>query len=154
MSVPAIIIRRAIELDQLEIRKLVHSERLNPNGLEWPNFIVAAEDNHIVGAVQMRKNADGSRELGSLVVRSEHRGRGIAGRMIDVLLAHHDGSIWMVTASAYAEAFARWGFRRIAPRAAPARIRLHYRLGSLAGVISLFKRRPLRRLVILQRDCQ
>ena len=152
MNMPAVIIRRAIELDQIEIRKLVHSERLNPNGLDWPNFIVAAADNRIVGAVQMRSNADGSRELGSLVVRSEHRGCGVAGRMIDALLSRHDGEVWMVTSAPYADAYARWGFRRIKPRAAPRRIRLHYGLGSLMGIISLIKRRPIRKLVILQRN--
>jgi hypothetical protein len=41
-SSPAIVIRRAIEADQTAIRALVRSERLNPNGLHWPNFWLAA----------------------------------------------------------------------------------------------------------------
>ena len=41
--------RHATELDQQAIRALVHSERLNPIGINWPNFLVAAIGDRIVG---------------------------------------------------------------------------------------------------------
>ena len=83
----AIGIRRATERDQQAIRALVHSERLNPTGLNWPNFVVAVIGGRVIGAVQMRRHSDGSRELGSLVVSKEARGHGLASRMIDALLS-------------------------------------------------------------------
>ena len=41
MDQQAIVFRRASEQDQQAIRALVHSERLNPTGINWPNFLVA-----------------------------------------------------------------------------------------------------------------
>ena len=147
----AIGIRRATERDQQEIRALVHGERLNPTGINWPNFLVAVIGGNIIGTVQMRKHSDGSRELGSLVVSKEHRGHGTASRLIDALLAEDQEPVWMITAEPYAGAYSRWGFEQIEARAAPAKVRHNHLMGSLARIISFVMRRPVRRLVILER---
>jgi N-acetylglutamate synthase-like GNAT family acetyltransferase len=146
-----LLIRSATERDQQAIRALVHSERLNPTGINWPNFLVAVTGGRIIGAVQMRKHSDGSRELGSLVVTKEARGRGIASRLIGVLLAEELEPVWMITAEPYAGAYSRWGFEQIEARAAPVKVRRNHLMGRLASIISLVMRRPIRRLVILQR---
>ncbi|TIT81302.1 MAG: GNAT family N-acetyltransferase, partial [Mesorhizobium sp.] len=139
------------ERDQQAICALVHSERLNPSGIDWPNFLVAAMEGRIIGAVQIRKHADGSRELGSLVVAKEARGQGVASRMIDALLASDPNPVWLITAAPNAGAYSRWGFKQIETRAAPAKVRRNHLLGSLARIISFVMRRPMRRLVILER---
>ena len=151
MAQQAIVFRRASEQDQQAIRALVHGERLNPTGINWANFLVAAVGGRVVGAAQVRNHTDGSRELGSLVVARERRGHGIASRMIDALLADEREPIWMITGETYARNFARWHFERIEPSAAPIKVRFNYRMGRLARIISFFKRQPMRRLVILER---
>ena len=151
MDQQAIGFRHATELDQQAIRALVHSERLNPIGINWPNFLVAAIGDRIVGAAQIRKHSDGSRELGSLVVAKDARGHGIASRMIDTLIAEAREPIWLITTEPLAGVYARWGFQQIEPRAAPVKVRRNYRMGSLARIVSFFMRRPMRRLVILER---
>ena len=151
MDQQAIGFRHATELDQQAIRALVHSERLNPIGINWPNFLVAAVGDRIVGAAQIRKHSDGSRELGSLVVAKDARGHGIASRMIDTLLSEEREPIWLITTEPYVGAYARWGFQQIEPRAAPVKVRHAYRMGSIAGIIAFVMRRPVRRLVILER---
>lgn len=151
MDQQAIGFRRATEHDQAAIRALVQGERLNPTGINWPNFLVAATGDRVVGAVQVRHHSDGSRELGSLVVAKDRRGHGIAARLIDTLLADEREPIWMITSETYAGTYARWGFERIEPAAAPVKIRLNWRIGSLARFISFLRRLPMRRLVILER---
>jgi amino-acid N-acetyltransferase len=151
MDQQAIGFRHATELDQSAIRALVHSERLNPIGITWTNFLVAAMGERIVGAAQVRKHSDGSRELGSLVVAKDARGNGIASRMIDTLLAEEREPIWLITSEPFANAYARWGFYRIEPRTAPVKVRHNYRMGSMARIISFFRRQPRRQLVILER---
>lgn len=148
---PRVAIRSAVPADQEKIRALVKNERLNPIGIDWPNFLVAVGTQGVVGAVQLRKHPDGSRELGSLVVAPDVRGHGIAARLIDELVSRHDGPVQMITAAQHAAHYQRWGFHRLEPRRAPRSIRLNYRLGSLASVISVLKRRAPRRLVILHR---
>jgi amino-acid N-acetyltransferase len=144
-------VRRATPLDQPIIRAMVHAERLNPADLNWANFMVAVAEHGIVGAAQMRRHPDGSRELGSLVVARELRGHGIAKRMIDALLAAEPGPVWMIAADGFARACARWGFRPIDPRSAPVKVRRNWRMGSLVRMLALIMRRPMGRLVILER---
>ena len=145
-------VRSAVATDAENIRTLVHSERLNPSGLDWHNFIVATDDDGLVGAVQMRPHLDGSRELGSLVVRKDARGTGVGAKLIDTLLAREKGRVQMITAKSYARHYERWGFRPIEPWFAPKMVRRNYQIGQFAaGVLSLFLGRRPRRLVILDR---
>ena len=88
----ALTIRLATEMDQLAIRAMIRSERLNPTGLDWPSFMVATDERGLAGAVQLRRHRDGSRELGTLVVRKQARGHGIAGKLIDALGRSQDRS--------------------------------------------------------------
>jgi len=151
---PPIAIRRARELDQAEITTLVHSERLNPIDLDWRRFIVAVKHARVVGAVQLRRHFDGSRELGSLVVRTEMRGRGLAARLIDALLAGETGRVLMITRVAFARRYEHWGFRPIASTAAPLPILRNYAFGVLAGVVSMLTGRRPNRLVVLDRHAR
>jgi amino-acid N-acetyltransferase len=147
----SITVRPATPEDQAAIRALVHAERLNPTGLHWPNFVVATQGPAIVGAAQMRRHPDGSRELGSLVVAPHARGQGISTRLIEALLAQESRTVHVITEAKHATRYAAWGFRTIEPADASGSVRWNHRLGRLAGIISFFKRRPLRHLVILRR---
>jgi amino-acid N-acetyltransferase len=150
----SLMLRRARTDDQASIVRMVHAERLNPNALHWPNFIVAECGGRIVGAVQLRAHADGSRELGSLVVDSAYRCRGIAARLISTLLSweHRAPAVHVITRRELAAYFARWGFRVIAPRIAPRAVRSNHRMGQLiGGLMSLLRGRAPRRLVVLER---
>jgi amino-acid N-acetyltransferase len=150
----SLIVRRAVSADQAAIVRMVRAERLNPHALHWPNFIVAESGGQLVGAVQMRAHADGSRELGSLVVDRANRRRGIAARLISSLLSWEDSAatVHVITRRERAEYFARWGFRVIAPRAAPDAVRSGRCRGQLfGGLMSLLHGRRPRRLVVLER---
>ena len=147
-------LRCATANDQVAIVRLVRAERLNPNALHWPNFIVAECDGCVVGAVQMRHHADGSRELGSLVVDPAHRRQGIGGRLIGGLLHAQEraSAVHVITAHARQRYFAAWGFRAIAACRAPRAVRRNHRRGQFAGgLMSLLHGRLPRRLVVLER---
>lgn len=151
MDQQATVFRRAMENDQPAIRALVHGEQISPTGARWPNFLVAAKGSRIVGALQIRKHSDGSRQLGSPVVDKDLRGQGIAARLIDTLLSNEREPVWMITSEHRAGVYRQWGFERIEPSAAPVKVRFNWRMGSLAGIVSFLRRLPKRRLVILER---
>ena len=113
--------------------------------------MVATDETGIVGAVQIRNHADGSRELGSLVVRREARGRGVGSRLMDAITARDSGRLLMITGEAFAAHFERWDFRRIDPREAPGAIRRNYQIGRLGSILALLTWRRPRRLVVLDR---
>lgn len=146
-------IRKAAAADQAALVALVESERLNPHGIDWPNFFVAVEAERLVGAVQIRRHRDGSRELGSLVVAPSLRAHGLGGRLIEAALSAETGPVHMITGRAFAAHYTRWGFLPIAARCAPAGIRRHYVLGQLiGGAHALLTVRRINRLVILARN--
>ena len=145
-------VRYATEADQDAIVALVRSERLNPNDLHWRRFVVASDGVELVGAVQLRPNADGSQELSSLVVRSHVRARGVAARMVELLMRGRGERLYAVTRRANVPRFARWGFAPIDPRDAPRDVQHRRRLGLLfGGAMSLLHGRWPAALVVLQR---
>ena len=145
-------IRRAREADDYALTSLVRSERLNPIGIDWRRFVLAVDEKGIAGAVQLRLHDDDSRELGSLVVREDARGRGIAARLIDALLAPVTTRVCMITGARFAHHYVRWGFRRIDVKAAPYAVRRNYHFGRLVGgALAFLAGREPRALAILDR---
>ena len=147
----SVAIRSATADDQGAIVALVRSERLNPTGIDWPHFVVAIDGNKLIGAAQIRKHKDGSRELGSLVVDRRWRGQGVAACLIETLLASEPGRVLVITGQVRTAYFARWGFRPLETSRAPAAIQFNYYMGRMAGILSLLRRRPLNHLIILDR---
>jgi len=143
-------VRYAVEADQAAIVALVRSERLNPNDLHWPRFVVASDGIALVGAVQLRPNADGSHELASLVVRPHARARGVATRMIDLLTHGRRERLYAVTRRANVPRFARWGFAPIDARNAPRDVQRRRILGQCASILALLSGRWPAMLVVLE----
>jgi N-acetylglutamate synthase-like GNAT family acetyltransferase len=145
-------VRRATAADQAAIIALVRGARLNPRGLEWPGFAVAADDTGaLVGVAQVRAHPDGSRELASAVVLPAVRGHGVASRLIQRLLADEAGIVYAVVDRPHAGRLGRWGFAPADPRALPRGVRRTLRVGRVVtAVLSLPARRRIR-LVALAR---
>ncbi|MEH2110010.1 GNAT family N-acetyltransferase [Nostoc sp.] len=77
LSLPSgCILRKAAYGDQWSIRLLVFSAKLDPTQLDWQQFWVIECDQNLVACGQLR-NFSGAQELGSLVVASAWRGRGL-----------------------------------------------------------------------------
>jgi amino-acid N-acetyltransferase len=114
------VIRRALMREEEAIRALVRSERLNPHHLHFQNFAVAVAGGKFIGASQIRRHPDGSRELGSVVVARPWRGRGISAEIIAWLLDSEAETIHVITRRKHAEHYVRWGFAAIPPRMHPA----------------------------------
>jgi N-acetylglutamate synthase-like GNAT family acetyltransferase len=146
------VIRQARAADQADITALVRRARLNPRGLHWARFLVADDDDRIVGVAQVRLHSDGARELASLVVEPEYRGYGLAGRLIDGLLSGDDGRMHMLVDRPFANHYRRWGFYPTSPRSLPGSMSRQYRIGrAVTSIGSLILRRRIR-IVPLERD--
>lgn len=148
---PPLVLRAARPSEQGEIRALVRSERLNPLDLHHAAFVVAALGPDVVGAVQIRHHADGSRELASLVVAPAWRGRGVADALVKARLAGVAGPVHLVTRRAYARFYARWGFHAAPSAGLPPAIRRNLWMGQLGSIPALLRGLRPRRLVALVR---
>jgi amino-acid N-acetyltransferase len=146
------VIRRALAHEQEAICTLVRSERLNPHHLHFENFAVAVSGREIIGASQIRRHKDGSRELGSVVVARPWRGRGLSVEIIGTLLEGETGAIYAITRKRHAHHYARWGFVAVPPGSAPRAVRINFRIGDTIGTLmALLQRRRVNRLTILRR---
>lgn len=144
-------IRRAHPDDADAIRALVRSQpRMNPTGLDWPNFHVAARDGILVGTVQLRPSAPGVAELGSLVVAPQERGHGLARRLVTAAMETAPARVMVVTAAANAHHYLPWGFRPVPHRTAPRAIRLNHAIGQMVSVIRLLRGTRPRRMLVLE----
>ncbi|MCW5313939.1 GNAT family N-acetyltransferase [Nostoc sp. KVJ3] len=86
LSLPSgCILRKATSADKWSIRLLIFSAKLDPSQLKWQQFWVVEYDANLVACGQLR-NFSGAQELGSLVVTSTWRGRGLGTFLIQHLI--------------------------------------------------------------------
>lgn len=138
-------IRRATQDDQGLITAMVRRAHLNPRNLHWSRFWVAQLDEKVVGVGQVRLHSDGAHELASLVVQPSFRGQGVAGGIIDNLLADDHGDVYTLIDRSFIQHFQRWGFHLVEPDELPRSMMRTLRVGRIVtGVATLVTRRRLR----------
>jgi N-acetylglutamate synthase-like GNAT family acetyltransferase len=132
-------IRPAVREDDRAIRALVRSEHLNPLGLDWRNFLVAEDSRRrIVGTGAVKTHGDGSRELASIAVAPDERGRGVAGAVIRKILAREASTapgrpLYLTCRRSMKGFYEKFGFREIGAGEMPPYFRRVYRLFSIVA---------------------
>ncbi len=122
-------LRRAVAEDRAAIRALVRQGRVNPFGLDWRRFVVVTTSSgEVIGCGQVKRHADGSRELASLVVREDYRGRGVARCIIEHFLAGNPPPLYLMCRASLRAFYARFGFRPLSPDEMPSYFRRVARL--------------------------
>jgi N-acetylglutamate synthase-like GNAT family acetyltransferase len=93
-------LRAATAADEPEIKALIRAVQINPMGLDWHRFVVAssAEDG-IRGCGQVKNHGEDVRELASIAVWPQYRGRGIAGEIIKHLVNQNPGTLFLMCRS-------------------------------------------------------
>jgi N-acetylglutamate synthase-like GNAT family acetyltransferase len=147
-------VRRARKDDQPVITAMVRRARLNPAGLRWERFVIAERDGRAVGLAQLRGHPDGATELASMVVDPECRGRGIAMRLVDALLADERAPVYTLIDRRFADHFARWGFARVDSGQLPRSVLRVYRIGRVVTAVGSVLRRQRIRIVPMVRPAR
>jgi len=110
-KMPEITIRKAKKEDQVEIRKLIRKERLNPIRLRWKRFIVAVESGgRVIGCSQIKPQRVNCYELASLVIHPDFRGQGIARMIIERQLNSMDEDLYLMCRESLADFYKIFGF--------------------------------------------
>ena len=106
-------LRPALAEEQLMIGRLILENNLNPFGMSWKNFTVAAdEENKLLGFGQIKKH-DGVEELASLVVNKSQQGLGISTLLMDSLLARGKRPLWLMCESPLTAYYSPFGFEEV-----------------------------------------
>jgi GNAT superfamily N-acetyltransferase len=107
-------LRNANQEDHGEIRALIRSVRINPAGLDWRRFAVAADDQgQLIGCGQIKPHKDRSRELSSMAVVEGWRGRGVARAIIKRLMSETEPPLWLTCRSSLMPLYQGFSFREV-----------------------------------------
>jgi amino-acid N-acetyltransferase len=115
------IIRSATQEDFPDIRSLIHAVHINPTGLYWKRFQVAlSPQGSLLGCGQIKRHSDGSREMASIAVKPEERGKDIARAVILTLLKlEPERPIYLMCRTRLDSFYQKFGFKSIYMTAMP-----------------------------------
>jgi N-acetylglutamate synthase-like GNAT family acetyltransferase len=139
-------LRPARESEQGQIKDLIHLVGINPMGLDWKRFVVAANDqDQIIGIGQIKPHGPEILELASIAVYPEHRGQGAGRAVIEYLLKDSPRPLYLMCESSNGPLYEKFGFREIPLDEMP---RYFQRFSRLAGLAGMLARRDERLLVM------
>lgn len=132
------------------IRSLIFAVHINPTGLDWRRFLIAVTPQEdFLGCGQVKRHADGSRELASLAVLEQARGQGVARAIILELLRQETARpLYLMCRAVLEPLYIKFGFRPISLKEMPPYFRRISRLERLVNR----KGNPEDRLLVMRLD--
>lgn len=107
-------IRPAKDSESAQIRNLIHLVGINPTGLDWKRFLVAVNTSgEVIGCGQIKPHGSDVLEMASIAVHPNHRGQGLARRIIEQLLADSPRPLYLMCVEHNGPMYERFGFRAI-----------------------------------------
>jgi amino-acid N-acetyltransferase len=135
---PECLLRSARKDDIWTIRKLVLSAKLDPTQLNWSQFWVIECHQKIVACGQLRSFKT-AQELGSLVVSSAWRDRGLGSYLVKHLIAQATQPLYLeCVGSRLAEYYTRFGFIPVSWQELPQSLKLKFGISHLAAKLIPF----------------
>lgn len=126
------VLRRATSADKWLIRLLVFSAKLEPTQLRWQQFCAIECDGDLVACGQLR-NFSEAQELGSLVVKSAWRGRGLGSFLTQHLIDTATQPLYLeCLGQRLAQFYSRFGFVTISYEDLPASLQRKFGFSQLA----------------------
>jgi len=141
-----ITVRSARETEAAHIRDLIHRVGINPMGLDWKRFVVAAGDHdELLGCGQLKPHGPDVLELASIAVYPEHQGKGVARLIIEYLLKDSPRPLYLMCESGIGPMYEKFGFRPVTYDDMP---RYFQRISKLAGLVTTLAKRQERLLIM------
>ncbi|AUT03604.1 GNAT family N-acetyltransferase [Nostoc sp. CENA543] len=110
---PGCELRRATSQDMRSLRRLVFSAMLDPTQLHWQQFWVIEFQAEVIACGQLR-NFSQAQELGSLVVKPNWRGRGIATFLTHYLITQATQPLYLeCLGQRLAQFYSHFGFVQV-----------------------------------------
>jgi N-acetylglutamate synthase-like GNAT family acetyltransferase len=151
---PPYCLRPALQADFPTIKALIHEVGINPTGLDWQRFVVAAtEAGEMAGCGQIKPHADASLELASIAVTPAWRKRGVASAIIQHLIASQADSaqpapLFLTCRASLGNFYTQFGFREIPPAEMTPYFRRLHHLAHLFQTLHVFNEAML----VMKRD--
>ena len=135
----SVIIRPALEADQSMIESLIRQAKINPRNLHWKRFLIAEENNQIVGIRQVKVHKQGTREVASGFVLPEYQHRGISALLMNEILSREKGTLYLMCNKKWKKYYEQFGFRDVKLAELPPDFYREYMIGKImTTLISIF----------------
>ncbi|MBU7586366.1 MAG: GNAT family N-acetyltransferase [Nostoc sp. TH1S01] len=133
LSLPSgCILRQATSADNWSIRSLVFSAKLDPTQLRWQQFSVIECEGNLIACGQLR-NFVGAQELGSLVVKSNWRGRGFGSLLTQHLISQATQPLYLeCLGEQLSQFYSRFDFVTVSFENLPPSLKPKFRVSQLA----------------------
>ncbi len=129
-------IRPAFESESAQIKALIHLVGINPTGLDWRRFIVAVnERGEVVACGQVKPHGKDILELASIATHPDHRGRGLARRIIEELLRTTPRPLYLMCLERNGPMYEKFGFAPLAYEQMPRYFQRIKKVFDLATII-------------------
>ena len=139
-------LRPANAADARTIRQIISMVHINPMALSWQRFILAVDQKgNVIGCGQVKPHGDGTRELASIAVLPEWRGRGVARAIIDYLLEQHPGRLYLTCRSQLGPLYQKFGFQTVDKAEMPPYFK---RIRRLVNLVNQLSHQPVHLLVM------
>ena len=131
-------IRHALETEAVQIKTLIHLVGINPTGLDWSRFIVALDGRgEIIGCGEIKPHGKEIRELASIAVHPNHRGKGVARAIIQRLLDESPRPLYLMCVSHNGGLYEKFGFHILEDNQLP---RYFNRIKKLFNFVDVFQK--------------
>jgi N-acetylglutamate synthase-like GNAT family acetyltransferase len=131
-------IRPALESESTQIKELINLVGINPTGLDWQRFVVAAnEKGQVIACGQIKPHGADIRELASIAVHPEYRNRGLARAVIEMLLRESPRPMYLMCMSHNGPIYEKFGFQTVSGDQLP---RYFARIKKLFNVADVFRK--------------
>ncbi len=131
-------LRPARESESRQIKDLIHLTGINPMGLDWKRFVVAANpQDQVIGIGQLKPHGKEILELASIAVHPEYQGQGIARAIIEHLLKDSPRPLYLMCRSGMGALYEKFGFRALPYNDMP---RYFQRMNKLVDFASAFSK--------------
>jgi N-acetylglutamate synthase-like GNAT family acetyltransferase len=144
-------LRSARQADAKTIRRIVRRAQISPLNLDWRRFLVAEIGGEVVGIGQVRDHSHGIRELASIAVEPDWRGRGIASLIIMELVGREVGDVYLLCQDTLESFYGRFGFQRQDTWQHPPKLGRYVRLGNIFFNLSEKIGRDRIRIIVMRR---
>ena len=150
----AINIRPARQNDQQTIVSFIQQAKINPRNLHWQSFLVAEENNKIIGIRQVKTHQQGTREVASGFVLPEYRRQGISAQLMNEILSREKGTLYLMCRDRRTPYYEQFGFRQVDVSQLPSDFRKEYWIGRIiTTLISMFRKDRVR-IIPMKRESQ
>jgi N-acetylglutamate synthase-like GNAT family acetyltransferase len=133
-------IRPALESESTQIKALINLAGINPTGLDWRRFVVAVNDRGgVIACGQVKPHGRGNEilELASIATHPDHRGQGLARKVIEALLEKTPRPLYLMCMAHNGPMYEKFGFVPITYEQMP---RYFQRIRKLFDVANIIRR--------------